>query len=103
MHVSVAESKRLSIPLFAINPSRCVQFMNMISPADLFDAEEIFRVKDDLVQECQQYGEILALEIPRPVRASEVDLQSAKENVFHADEEQANDEKDSNKSSKDRK
>ena len=52
MHVCVAEKDKLNIPLFAINPSRCVQFMNLISVTDLFDAEEIFKVKDDLIALC---------------------------------------------------
>ena len=66
MHISVKEEEKLNIPLFAINPSRCIQFMNLISITDLFDEEEIFRVKDDLVSECQKFGEVIALEIPRP-------------------------------------
>ena len=49
MHICVKEGEKMSTPLFAINPSRCVQFMNMISPTDLFDEQEIFRVKDDLI------------------------------------------------------
>ena len=63
MHVSITEEEKMNIPLFAINPSRVVQFMNMIALADLFDEKEIYRVKDDLISECQQHGEILALEI----------------------------------------
>ena len=70
MHVCVKEEEKMSIPLFAINPSRCVQFMNMISPTDLFDEQEIFRVKDDLIQECQKFGEVIALEIPKPMKAN---------------------------------
>jgi splicing factor U2AF subunit len=66
MQFSVPESEKLSIPLFAINPSRVVQFMNMLSPADLFDEEEVFQVKDDLIQQCSMFGEIIALEIPKP-------------------------------------
>mmetsp|Transcript_6813 Transcript_6813/g.11489 ORF Transcript_6813/g.11489 Transcript_6813/m.11489 type:complete len:310 (+) Transcript_6813:324-1253(+) len=52
MHFSVPEAQKFAMPLFAMNPSRCVQFMNMITPSDLFDEEEIFTVKDDLVAEC---------------------------------------------------
>ena len=40
--------------------------MNMISITDLFDSKLIFQVKDHLVQMCQKYGEIQALEIPCP-------------------------------------
>ena len=66
MHVSVKEEDKFNIPLFAITPSRCVQFMNMISVSDLFDEEVIFLVKDDLVSMCENYGEVVALEIPKP-------------------------------------
>ena len=52
MYRSVPEKEKISTPLFAMNPSRCVQFMNVISPCDLFDKNEVFRVKDDLVAEC---------------------------------------------------
>ena len=41
--------------------------MNLISVPDLFDEEEIFRVKDDLIGLCQTYGEVTALEIPHPL------------------------------------
>jgi hypothetical protein len=70
MHKSVPEKDKISTPLFAMNPSRCVQFMNMISPCDLFDKNEVFRVKDDLIAECQKYGDILEMEIPVPAKAS---------------------------------
>lgn len=51
MHISVKDDEKFACPLFVQNPSRVVQFMNMLSPADLFDAEEVFQVKDDLVEE----------------------------------------------------
>lgn len=38
----------------------------MISPTDLFDEEEIVQVKDDLLQESKNYGEIISIEIPKP-------------------------------------
>ena len=38
----------------------------MISISDLFDEEEIVNVKDDLLSECKEYGEIISIEIPRP-------------------------------------
>ena len=66
MFKNVPDDKRLPIPLFAMTPSRVVQFLNMISPEDLYDEEEIFKVKDDLLQECKNYGEIISIEIPRP-------------------------------------
>lgn len=44
--------------------------MNMIAIADLFDPEEVFRVRDELVEECKVFGEVLALEIPRPIEVT---------------------------------
>jgi hypothetical protein len=41
--------------------------MNMISPSDLFEAEEIERVKEELAEECLLFGDILSIEIPKPV------------------------------------
>lgn len=67
------EAQKLTIPLFAVNPSRVVQFMNMMSASDLFDEEEIYRVKDDLIEVCQEFGEIIALEIPRPTLKKDAD------------------------------
>jgi len=56
----------MPIPLFAMTPSRVVQFMNMISVEDLNEEDEIFKVKDDILTECKSYGEIISIEIPRP-------------------------------------
>lgn len=33
---------------------------------DLFDEEEIVQTKDDLLQECKNFGDIISIEIPRP-------------------------------------
>lgn len=66
MYKHVPDDKRLPIPLFAMTPSRVVQFINMISVEDLYDEEEIFKVKDDLLFECKNWGEIISLEIPKP-------------------------------------
>lgn len=63
---NVPDDKRMPIPLFAMTPSRVVQFINMISYEDLADEDEIIHVKDDILEECKQYGEIISIEIPRP-------------------------------------
>jgi hypothetical protein len=49
MFKNVPDENRLPIPLFAMTPSRVVQFLNMISVPDLYDEEEIVQVKDDLL------------------------------------------------------
>jgi splicing factor U2AF subunit len=38
----------------------------MISYEDLADEDEIIRVKDDILLECKNFGEIISIEIPRP-------------------------------------
>lgn len=38
----------------------------MISIADLFDEEEVIKVKDDLLEVCKNYGDIISIEIPKP-------------------------------------
>jgi len=38
----------------------------MISKEDLFEEDEIVRIKDDLLQELKIYGEIISIEIPKP-------------------------------------
>ena len=49
----------------------------MISPSDLFDKNEVFKVKDDLVAECKKYGVIVAMEIPVPRRTNAADKAGA--------------------------
>jgi splicing factor U2AF 65 kDa subunit len=64
MHICVKEEDKIPIPLFALNPSKVVQFLNMISITDLFDQDELMNVGQDLVTLCQTFGDVEALEIP---------------------------------------
>ena len=66
MFKNVPDDKRLPVPLFAMTPSRVVQFLNMISIEDLYEEDEILQVRDDLLQECKNYGEIISIEMPKP-------------------------------------
>ena len=36
----------------------------MISVHDLYDREELELVKSDLLSQCQQYGDVIGLEVP---------------------------------------
>lgn len=56
----------LSIPQGCIIPSRVVQFLNMFSPEDLFDEDFYQELCDDVKQECEKYGSIEKIDIPRP-------------------------------------
>ena len=66
MFKNVPDDKRLPVPLFAMTPSRVVQFLNMISIEDLYEEDEILQVRDDLLQECKNFGEIISIEMPKP-------------------------------------
>jgi hypothetical protein len=41
----------------------------MIALEDLFYETEISQVRDDLLQECASFGDIISIEIPRPSTA----------------------------------
>ena len=56
----------LSIPQGCIIPSRVVQFLNMCSPEDLFEEDFYQELFDDVKQECEKFGTIDKIEIPRP-------------------------------------
>ena len=74
MHKNVPDMKKLSTPFYCSNPTRIVQLLNMLSIEDLFDHEEITQVRNDVLQLCQTYGEVLAIEIPLPLRGGSKEL-----------------------------
>lgn len=47
----------------------------MISVEDLFDLQEVERVRQDVVQECKVFGDIISVEIPRPNTNKAVEVQ----------------------------
>jgi len=46
--------------------------MNMITPEELEDEEEYEDILEDVKEECGKYGEVVSMEIPRPIRGVEV-------------------------------
>lgn len=46
----------------------------MLSIEDLFDTKEIDQVKQDLIQECKPFGDIISVEIPRPNQNQRADV-----------------------------
>ena len=56
----------LTVPDFAIIPSRVVMFINAVSPEDLVDDADYDEIIDDFRQKCSAYGTVLNVEIPRP-------------------------------------
>ena len=67
MHKNVPDEKRLDLPKYCSMPSPVVQFLNMVSVEDLFDQSFVAQVKNDLLEECQQFGQVVSLEIPKPL------------------------------------
>ena len=49
----IEPSQRIKIPLFALTPSRVVQFMNMITPEDLLDDTIKRLIFKDIVDICK--------------------------------------------------
>ncbi|KAM7193486.1 hypothetical protein V8F20_008389 [Naviculisporaceae sp. PSN 640] len=47
--------------------SRVLQLLNMVTPDELMDNDDYEEIKEDIETECEKYGKILALKIPRPV------------------------------------
>ncbi len=56
----------LTVPEYAIIPSRVVMFINAVSPEDLVDNADYEEIIDDFRQKCSTYGTVLNVEIPRP-------------------------------------
>jgi len=46
--------------------------MNMVMPEELRDDEEYEDILDDIREECQKYGTVRSLEIPRPMEGVDV-------------------------------
>ncbi len=63
---NVPSEKRIPIPGFAMTPSRVVQFLNMLTPEDLIDNEEYEAIREDILNVCNTFGEVVDIKIPRP-------------------------------------
>lgn len=53
-----------SVPLG--NPSRVVVLLNMVTPEELEDDEEYSDIVDDIKGECERYGSVQSIVVPRP-------------------------------------
>lgn len=56
----------ISVPQTAIVPSRVIQLQNMVSPEDLMSDEFYKDLFEDVKFECENFGSMEHLEIPRP-------------------------------------
>ncbi|KAK3330802.1 hypothetical protein B0H66DRAFT_572754 [Apodospora peruviana] len=50
--------------------SRVLQLLNMVTPDELMDNDDYEEIRDDVQEECEKFGKILSLKIPRPVGGS---------------------------------
>jgi splicing factor U2AF subunit len=56
----------LSVPVHALTPSRCIMLLNIASAQDLVDDGDYDEIYTDIWQECNRYGAVESLIIPRP-------------------------------------
>jgi len=63
---NVPEAMRIPIPGFSMIPSRVIQLLNMLTAEDVMDDEEYEGIRNDLMQACNYFGEVLKITIPRP-------------------------------------
>ncbi|VUC19829.1 unnamed protein product [Clonostachys rosea] len=50
----------------AVEQSRVLQLLNMVTPEELLDNDEYEEISDDVREECSKFGNIVAIKIPRP-------------------------------------
>ena len=56
MHKNVPDEMKLDLPVHCSEPTRVVQFLNMVSLEDLIDIEAVESIRKDVLDECLQYG-----------------------------------------------
>lgn len=65
------------------NPTRCLQMLNMVTPEDLVEDEEYEEIFTDIREECENFGKVLEVKIPKPVRneKGKIDAKASEEVV----------------------
>mmetsp|Transcript_19966 Transcript_19966/g.25153 ORF Transcript_19966/g.25153 Transcript_19966/m.25153 type:complete len:699 (+) Transcript_19966:104-2200(+) len=53
------------------DPTRVVCLTNMVTPEELVDDQEFEDIKEDVADECNKFGTVKSIEIPRPAAAGE--------------------------------
>lgn len=51
-------------------PTKCMTMLNMVTPQELIDDEEYAEIVEDIKEECDKYGSVLDVRIPRPLAQS---------------------------------
>ncbi|ETV94503.1 hypothetical protein, variant 3 [Aphanomyces invadans] len=49
-----------------VTPTQVIVLGNMVQPAELEDDDEFADLKEDIEEECNKFGKVVALEVPRP-------------------------------------
>ncbi|CCX34389.1 hypothetical protein FPQ18DRAFT_332752 [Pyronema domesticum] len=49
-----------------LEPSRVLQLLNMVTPEELMDNDEYEEICEDIHEECQKFGKLIDLKVPRP-------------------------------------
>ncbi|KAF8251729.1 hypothetical protein K440DRAFT_611980 [Wilcoxina mikolae CBS 423.85] len=49
-----------------LEASRVLQLLNMVTPEELMDPEEYDEICEDIREECQKFGKLIDLKVPRP-------------------------------------
>ncbi|EAQ89349.1 hypothetical protein CHGG_05968 [Chaetomium globosum CBS 148.51] len=49
---------------------RVLQLLNMVTPDELMDNDDYEEIRDDVQEECEKFGKILSIKIPRPAGGS---------------------------------
>ena len=50
--------------------SRVLLLLNMLTPEDLMDADEYDEILQDVTEECEKFGKVLDIQVPRPLGRS---------------------------------
>ncbi|XP_055330845.1 splicing factor U2AF 50 kDa subunit-like [Paramacrobiotus metropolitanus] len=55
-----------------ITATEVLVLINMITPEELMDEEEYENILEDVTEECRKYGNVVSVEIPRPIEGVDV-------------------------------
>ncbi|WFD30513.1 hypothetical protein MSPP1_001534 [Malassezia sp. CBS 17886] len=70
---ALAEDAQRGVPMQETSdePTRAFTLLNMVAPDELMDDQEYGEIVDDVREECNKYGAVEDIRIPRPVRRTQ--------------------------------
>ncbi|KIV80234.1 hypothetical protein PV11_07748 [Exophiala sideris] len=72
-----------------LEEGRVLQLLNMVTPEELLDNDDYEEICEDVQEECQKYGQILSMKIPRPSGGSRQSAGVGKIFIKYEDKESA--------------